>query len=106
MFGVVFVFLPGIVRAGFIDDIGAAFGFDTGLLGGILGLLIIVLVVAFLAMMKTGGTAITLIVVMIAAINVVLGLWPTWVVILLAVVGGALAWNGIASGGGSGAEGE
>lgn len=98
----VVVYLPGVVRGGLLDDLGATFGMDTGLLGAVLGMVVVVLLVAFVAILKAGDTALVFTGVMGSAVAVLLGFWPTWIIVLLAVVGAAMVAHVITGGGGGG----
>lgn len=50
-------------------------------------------VLLILALYKVPPVAMVLAVIAMAAINVLLGAWPVWIAILLAVIGGIMAWR-------------
>ena len=90
--------MAGSASAGLADDLGATFGLDANLFGGIVGMAIIVVVIIMLAMFDAGTEVQMFSVVAVAAMCVITGLWPTWVIIVLAVIGGILIFREITSG--------
>src|SRR3970282_1019886 len=86
-------------RAGFIDDLGTTFGLDTGVLGALLGIAFIVAAVLLLAMFRVrSNLAFLMVIVSVGIANIVLGFWPSWGVLILAVSAGGLAWSVVMSG--------
>jgi len=68
-------------------------GVDAAIFGAFVGLALIVFVLLILALYKVPPVAMVLAVIAMAAINVLLGAWPVWIAILLAVIGGIMAWR-------------
>jgi len=80
--------------------LGAQFGVDIGVLGALIGIGLIVLIVIVFAIFEAEGPILLLGVIAMAAVNVVLGFWPTWIITVLAIIGGVLVWQAIDSTGG------
>lgn len=78
-----------------LDDLGSTFGFDAGLFGALLGVALIVVIIAILGVFEADGTAQVFGVIAVAAVCVVIGLFPTWVIIVLAIIGGVLVFKAI-----------
>jgi len=83
--------------AGLADDLGATFGLDANLFGGILGMALVIMVIIVLAMFDASGEVQMFSVIAVGAMAVVTGLWPTWVIIVLAIIGGILIFREITS---------
>jgi len=81
-----------------MDDIGATFGLDANLFGGIIGMVIIVVVIILLATFDASTEVQMFSVIAVAAMCVVTGLWPTWVIVVLAIIGGILIFREVTSG--------
>jgi len=57
-----------------------------------------VFVLLVLATFRVQGAALLVVIVGVAAMNIVLGLWPTWAIIILAVMAGVMVWREVGSG--------
>ena len=86
-------------RAGLLDGFGQMLGLNAGIFGAIVGMAIVGLAVMLLAgVMKVEGPVMILLLMAVLAFVVLLGLWPTWTIVLLALLGAVLAWQAFSTG--------
>lgn len=89
----------GSASASIIDDLGNTFGFDAGVFGPLLALGLIAavcLLAASLGMRFDSPGALVLILLLVLG-TVILGLLPSWVIVIIAVLCGLFIWHMISS---------
>ena len=76
-------------------------GVNAGVFGALVGLGFLFIAILVLGVFRVSGAAMFVMLIAIMGVNVVLGLWPSWMIVIMAVIGGVLLWREIS---GSGSE--
>ena len=91
-------FFNGCLTMAIWDEFGDVLGIDGALLGGAIGISIIVFIVILFSIFKVSSQVTMLSVIAIVALLVVIGLFGSWVIVILAVIGGIMVWREISGG--------
>lgn len=82
-----------------MDELAQTYGIDADVFGGLVGFVVLMGTVIVLSVFRIEfGPVPILVLLAVCTMNVVLGFWPTWVIVILSVIGGLMAWREISHG--------